>query len=86
MCCYRSWEMVLEVCVVGVLFFFSLWFGFFSPFLFGCVSRLYVTVVVMVVFLSNLYRSVWSPFLGVLFSPDDEDNGRRSGNTLELNV
>jgi len=66
MCCYRSWEMVLEVCVVGVLFFFSLWFVFFFPFLFGCVSRLYVTVVVMVIFLSNLYRSVWSPFLGVL--------------------
>ncbi len=38
------------------------------------------------VVLSNLNRSVGSSFLGLLVSPDDEDNGRRSGNTLELNV
>jgi hypothetical protein len=62
----------------GLVFFFSLCF------LFRCVSRLYMTLVVMVVVLSSLYGSVGSSFLGLLVSPDDEDNGRRSGNTLEL--
>ncbi len=39
------------------------------------------------VVLLTLYRSVGtSAVLGVLVSPDDEENGCRSGNTLELNV
>jgi hypothetical protein len=41
---------------------------------------------VMVFVLLSLYRSVGTPVLGVLVSPDDEDYRRRSGNTLELNV
>ncbi len=40
----------------------------------------------MVVFLLTLYRSFEASVLGVLVSPDDEDIGCRSGNTLELNV
>jgi hypothetical protein len=43
-------------------------------------------MVVVIVVLLAFYRSVGIPVLGVLLSPDDEDHGRRSGNTLELNI
>jgi hypothetical protein len=69
-----------------VSFFFCLWIGLVISFLFRCVYRLYMTVVVMVFVLLALYRSVGTPVLGVFVSPDDEDYRRRSGNTLELNV